>query len=157
MSDQLRPSHSRVVSLPRRLAAPIGVLVGAVAAFASVAAVDPHEPGHYPACPMLQHTGLLCPGCGGLRGAYCLAHGDLAAALGANALAVAGYVACAVAWTVWCARCARLPHLARTARPAFATRPVRPQRMRRAWWSLGLLVLMFTLVRNLPYGTALAP
>lgn len=76
-------------SRARRLAAPVLTLAGAVAAFAYVGTVDPNEPGHYPLCPMLRLTGVLCPGCGGLRSAHAFAHGDLAAALGANAVAVA--------------------------------------------------------------------
>ncbi len=82
----------------RRLAAPLGTLAAATAAFAYVGAVDPHEPGHYPVCPLLHLTGIYCPACGGLRSAYAVAHGDLVAALGANALAVAGYAAFALFW-----------------------------------------------------------
>ncbi len=101
MSEQLRPvsEHGLRGAPPRRLLAPLAVLASVVTAFAGVAAVDPYEPGRYPACPMLQYTDVLCPGCGGLRSAHSVAHGDLAAALGANALAVAGYVAFATLWT----------------------------------------------------------
>ena len=72
-------------SVPRRLAVPAGVLAAVVGAFAYVAVVDPNEPGHYPACPLLQYTGVYCPGCGGLRSAHAFVHGDFAAALRANA------------------------------------------------------------------------
>ncbi|NGO70384.1 DUF2752 domain-containing protein [Streptomyces boncukensis] len=129
-----------------RLAAPVGVLAGVGAAFAYVAAVDPREPGHFPACPVRSVAGVLCPGCGGLRSAYAVAHGDLGAALGANALAVAAFVLFAVGWTYWAVRTAR-------GRPY--TLPVRP----RAWhgWTGLALVLGFTIVRNTPLGSALAP
>ena len=86
---------------------PAGVLAAVVAAFAYVGTVDPNEPGHYPVCPLLRFTGLYCPGCGGLRSAHAFVHGDLAAALGANALAVVGYGVFAAVWTVWAVRAIR--------------------------------------------------
>jgi len=141
----LVPPAPRRRALPRRLAAPLGALAAALAAFACVGAVDPHEPGHYPVCPLLHLTGLYCPACGGLRSAHDVAHGDLPAALGANALAVAGYAACAVFWAVWLGRAVR-------GRPTAGPRP-RPVH----WWALTGLLLVFTVVRNLPAGRALAP
>lgn len=156
MSDQLRPSRPHGAG-PRRLVAPVGVLAAVLAAFAVVATVDPHEPGHYPVCPLLRYTGLLCPGCGGLRSAHSFAHGDLAAAFGCNALAVLGYVAFAVLWCGWLLR--RVGPL-RGARRAPRRPPgpaVRLPGRRSTWWALGLLVVVFTLVRNLPHGAALAP
>ncbi|WP_264483192.1 DUF2752 domain-containing protein [Streptomyces pinistramenti] len=129
----------------RRLTAPLGVLAACAAAFGYVGAVDPNHPGHYPVCPLLHLTGIYCPACGGLRSAHAVAHGDLVTALGANAPAVAGYAACAVFWVVWTLRAARgLP----TARP-------RPRAVH--WWAAGALLLAFTAVRNLPFGTALTP
>ncbi|MFK0289632.1 DUF2752 domain-containing protein [Streptomyces sp. NPDC090442] len=143
MSDPLVPA--RPAGPLRRLAAPVGTLAAAVVAFAYVGTVDPNEPGHYPVCPLRHLTGLLCPACGGLRSAHALAHGDLAAALGANAPAVAGYAVFALFWLGWVARAARgLP----TAGPR--PRPVH-------WWALGGLLLVFTLVRNLPVGAVLRP
>ncbi|MFB6570791.1 DUF2752 domain-containing protein [Streptomyces noursei] len=148
MSDPvvpLGPDGSRPARPLRRLAAPVGTLAAVTAAFAWVGAVDPNEPGHYPVCPLLHLTGLLCPACGGLRSAHAVAHGDLVAALGANAPAVAGYAAFALFWLVWLARAARgLP----TAGPR--PRPVH-------WWALGTLLLAFTVVRNLPLGAGLRP
>ncbi|MFF5186346.1 DUF2752 domain-containing protein [Streptomyces sp. NPDC000345] len=127
-----------------RLAVPAGILAAVAGAFAYVGAVDPNEPGHYPACPLLRLTGLYCPGCGGLRSAHAFVHGDLTTALHDNALAVVAYLAFAVVWTVWVVRAAR-------------GRPLRialgPLRM----WSLGALVLVFTVVRNLPSGGWLHP
>ncbi|WP_211266138.1 DUF2752 domain-containing protein [Streptomyces catenulae] len=129
----------------RRLAAPLGAAAAAVAAFGYVGAVDPNHPGHYPVCPLLHLTGIFCPACGGLRSAHAVAHGELPAALGANAVAVLGYAACAVFWLVWTVRAARgLP----TAGP-------RPRRVHR--WALTALLAVFTLVRNLPFGAFLHP
>lgn len=129
----------------RRTAAPLGALALAVAAFAYVGRVDPNEPGHYPACPVLALTGLHCPGCGGLRSAHAVAHGDLVAAAGANALAVAAF-AVALWWT------ARLLVAAvRGAPPPLPT--VRSGHL----WAVAALTAVFTVVRNTPAGAALLP
>ncbi|MEV3930665.1 MULTISPECIES: DUF2752 domain-containing protein [unclassified Streptomyces] len=138
------PPAPAPVSRFRRLAAPAGAMAAVVAAFGYVAAVDPNEPGHYPVCPMLRFTGVLCPGCGGLRSAHAFAHGDLAAALGANALAVAGYLAFAAVWVLWTVR-------------ASQGRPIRIGLAPVHWWGIGAVLLVFSVVRNLPFGSALAP
>ncbi|AWT42651.1 MULTISPECIES: DUF2752 domain-containing protein [Streptomyces] len=127
-----------------RLAAPVSVLAAVAAAFAYVGAVDPNEPGHYPVCPLLRTTGLYCPGCGGLRSAHAFVHGDLLTALHANAVAVAGYLVLALVWTVWVVRAVRGRPLRIDLRPA----PL---------WTLGALLLVFTVVRNLPFGGWLHP
>lgn len=118
----------------------LAALAGALVAFGYVGAVDPHEAGHYPACPVLRYTGLLCPGCGGLRGVHALVHGDLAGALAANAVVVLTVALLAGSWAVWFAR----PRL-------------RYQVPRTALWSAAALVVIFTVVRNLPMGAALTP
>lgn len=132
-------------SLLRRLAPPAAALGAVLAAFAYVGAVDPNEPGHYPACPLLRFTGLYCPGCGGLRSAHAFIHGDLSGALGDNALAVLGYGAAALLWTVWVLRAARGLPGPRTTLPT------------RGLWALGAVVLVFSVVRNLPLGSFLHP
>lgn len=128
----------------RRLAVPAGVLAAVTGAFAYVAAVDPNEPGHYPVCPLLSLTGLYCPGCGGLRAAHAFAHGDLAGALTANAVAVLGFLGFAAVWTVW------VVHRVRG-------RPLRIDLAPTTLWSLGVSGLVFTVVRNLPFGGWLHP
>ncbi|OUD02012.1 DUF2752 domain-containing protein [Streptomyces swartbergensis] len=137
-------SRRATPSVPGRLAAPAGVLAAVAAAFAYVGAVDPNEPGHYPVCPLLHYTGLYCPGCGGLRSAHAFVHGDVPAALHANALAVLGYLAFAVLWTVWVVHAVR-------------GRPLRIDPRLGLVWSLGALLLVFTVVRNLPFGGWLHP
>ncbi|MGI5351820.1 DUF2752 domain-containing protein [Streptomyces sp. CA-250714] len=136
----------RLRSAVPRLAAPLGSLAVAGAAFGYVAAVDPNQPGHYPACPFLTVTGLYCPGCGGLRSAHAAAHGELATALGANALAVLLFAALALGWLHWTARAVR-------ARPY--SFPVRLRAWH--WWAAGVLVVAFTVVRNTPLGSGLTP
>lgn len=132
-------------SRARRLAAPVLTLSGVVAAFAYVGAVDPNEPGHYPVCPLFRLTGVLCPGCGGLRSAHAFARGDLVTALGDNAAAVAGYLVFAAFTALWLVRAFRGGPV-----PRIVLAPV-------WWWALGTVLLAFTVVRNLPIGSALAP
>ncbi|WP_328772318.1 DUF2752 domain-containing protein [Streptomyces sp. NBC_00286] len=144
VDTESRRVTSRPGSVVRRLAVPGGVFAAVAGAFAYVAAVDPNEPGHYPACPLFQYTGVYCPGCGGLRSAHAFVHGDFAAALQANALAVVAYFVFAVLWTLWVVRSVR-------GRPmSFELRPVHQ-------WGIGAVLLVFTVVRNLPFGGWLHP
>lgn len=131
-------------SAVRRLLVPAGTLAAVAGALAYVGAVDPNEPGHYPVCPLLRYTGIWCPGCGGLRSAHAVVHGDLPAALHANAAAVAGYAAFAVLWLLWAVAAAR-------------GRPLRLDPSRARLWAAGTLLAAFTLLRNLPFGAALHP
>ncbi|MET7485717.1 DUF2752 domain-containing protein [Streptomyces sp. NPDC005538] len=131
-------------SVLNRVAVPAGVLAAVAGAFAYVGTVDPNHPGHYPVCPLYRFTGLYCPGCGGLRSAHEFIHGDFLAALQDNAIAVVGYLAFMVVWTVWVIRAGR-------------GRPARIELGRVQMWSLGALVLVFTVVRNLPFGGWLHP
>ncbi|MFF4105473.1 DUF2752 domain-containing protein [Streptomyces sp. NPDC001903] len=135
------PAQSR----PRRLASPGLTLAAAGLAFAYVGTVDPNEPGHYPVCPLFRLTGILCPGCGGLRSAHAFAQGDLITALGANALAVVAYFVFAGFMILWLVRAYRGGPT-----PRFALR--RPH-----WWAIGVLAAVFVVVRNLPFGAVLAP
>ncbi|WP_225822476.1 DUF2752 domain-containing protein [Streptomyces naphthomycinicus] len=128
----------------RRPAVPVGLFAAVAGALAYVGAVDPNEPGHYPVCPLYALTGLYCPGCGGLRSAHAVVHGDLAAALRDNALGVAAGAGFAVLWTVWVVRAAR-------------GRPPRTGPGPAHLWAAGVVLLLFTIVRNLPFGGWLHP
>ncbi|MFI6929055.1 DUF2752 domain-containing protein [Streptomyces sp. NPDC050287] len=127
-----------------RLAVPAGILAAVAGAFAYVGVVDPNQPGHYPVCPLLRYTGLYCPGCGGLRSAHAFIHGDLLTALHANAAAVVGYLGFAVVWTVWVVNAVR-------------GRPWRIDPAPSLVRTLVALLLVFTVVRNLPFGGWLHP
>ena len=140
-AERAAPTVGRAL---RRLVVPVGVLCSVAAAFAYVGTVDPNEPGHYPACPLLKLTGVFCPGCGGLRSAHAFIHGDLVTALGANALAVVGYGVFAVVWTLWAVRAAR-------------GRPLRIDLPTAQLYGIGALIAVFTVVRNLPFGAWLHP
>lgn len=146
MSPPTQAPKPAAASPARRAALPAAVLAGAAAAFAFVGSVNPNHPGHYPVCPFLALTGWYCPACGGLRSAYAVVHGDLGGALHDNVLAVAGYGACAVLWVLWTLREARGRPVGGGARTGPAL-----------WWSLGALVAVFTVLRNLPAGSVLAP
>lgn len=144
MPVPMAPAGPQAPVSVRRLLPPLATLTGVAAAFTYVGLVDPNETGHYPVCPLYSLTGILCFGCGGLRSAHAVAHGDWLAALGDNALATVGYAVFAVLWVVWVVR-------ARTGLPVGITlRPV-------WWWALGGAILAFSVVRNLPFGSALAP
>ncbi|MFE1837016.1 DUF2752 domain-containing protein [Streptomyces sviceus] len=130
--------------LAGRLAVPGGILAAVAGAFAYVGSVDPNQPGHYPVCPLYRITGLYCPGCGGLRSAHAFVHGDFLAALQDNAPAVLGYLGFAVLWTVWVVRTARGRPLKLGLGPVHL-------------WTAGTLLLVFTVVRNLPFGGWLHP
>lgn len=143
--DASRTPDAVRVSRARRLATPLLTLGTAAAAFAYVGTVDPNEPGHYPVCPLLDLTGILCPGCGGLRSAHAFAHGDLGIAIGANALAVAGYFVFAGFMILWLVRAYR-----GGSAPRLALKPL-------YWWGIGAVALLFSVVRNLSFGSALAP
>ncbi len=127
------------------MAAPLGVLAAGAAGAAFVGMVSPYEAGHYPVCPFLAVTGLSCPGCGGLRMTYELAHGRLAEAFSKNALVflllpVGGYL-----WGLWTVA-------------SWRGVPVRTRLGSRvAIVALTGSILVFWVLRNLPQGRVLAP
>lgn len=87
----------------------------------------------FPRCSFHGLTGLHCPGCGGLRAAHHLLHGEFSAALRSNALLVVGLLAVPT-WWLW-----------RRRQPAPRTLGVRA-----IWW-LFAVVMLFTIARNLPW------
>lgn len=133
-----RPSCSR-------LGPPLAALAAAAVPAVYLAVVDPNAPGHYPTCPFLAATGWWCPGCGGLRCVHALAHGDLSGALHDNAAAVLLFAVLALLWVRWV-------WAALTGGPA-----PRVALGARRWALVALLVLVFTVVRNLSVGVGLAP
>ncbi|HTN79611.1 MAG TPA: DUF2752 domain-containing protein [Acidimicrobiales bacterium] len=97
---------------------------------------------HVPLCPFHAMTGLYCPLCGSLRGVGDLAHGHVMAALGSNLLLVV-----------------TLPLMAWGALSLAGVAEVRgPWTVRsQTWIALGVVALAYTVVRNMPFGAALAP
>jgi hypothetical protein len=129
---------------PGRLTGPVGSVAAAAAAVAVIAVVDPNQPGRYPTCPFFALTGHWCPGCGTLRALHALTQGDLATAAGLNLLVLAGLPVLALTWLLWLRRSWTGAPRARPAPPALI-------------WVLAAGVLLFGLVRNLPFGAVLAP
>jgi hypothetical protein len=122
-------------------------MVGALGlgAFALLHFRDPHSSGSYGFCPFLELTGKPCPGCGGLRAVNDLTRGDLVGAISSNILAVALVGALAVAWVVWMVRRLRGQDVGMIA--------VGP----RTGVAVVVLLVVFGVVRNTPWGSWLAP
>jgi hypothetical protein len=127
----------------RRWRQPVVWAAGAgIASSAYVFFVNPNNPASaYPGCALKHSTGLDCPLCGGLRGTHDLLHGNLAGALHHNALLAIILPALAYLLFRWSAQAIGrdLPDL-----PSNRTLTV----------ALGLFVLAFTIMRNIP-GTPL--
>lgn len=128
-----------------RMVAPLVILGSLTLSTVYIALVDPNEPGHYPLCPTKALAGLDCPGCGGLRATHDLAHGDILGALGHNALWVI-----AVPFVLFLL--GRNVYFAWT-----GTRPEPPAERTARWSMIALtaLVVVFTVLRNLPMGAFL--
>jgi hypothetical protein len=123
----------------------LAVTTAGLAAAATLFAVDPNEPGHYPTCPFLATTGWYCPGCGALRGIHDLLHGDLAGAIARNPMTVIAVPYLVLAWITWVLRT--------TGRPAPRSTSLPPWTI---WLLLGL-VIAFGVLRNLPGWDWLSP
>ena len=68
-----------------RLLAGAGIVTFGIGVF-FVTYFDPSKRSFFPGCPLLEHTGFACPGCGLTRGFHALFHGDLYTALDFNLL-----------------------------------------------------------------------
>ncbi|GAB4582656.1 DUF2752 domain-containing protein [Nocardia sp. IFM 10818] len=108
---------------------------------------DPHAEGSYGFCPFYELTGLWCPGCGGLRGLHNLTDGRILDAVHSNILIVPLLLGFAVWWGSWLVRGWR-----------GGTIPRLPQVLpKKAMWITLALLLIYTVVRNTPWGSWLAP
>jgi len=97
---------------------------------------EPQGQIFFPRCTFHQVTGLLCPGCGGLRATHALLHGDLRSAWRLNPLFVAllpvgAYIVSA--WAIQRMTGRRLPQ---------------PLKFRYLWVVVLVLILGFGIVRN---------
>lgn len=109
---------------------------------------DPNQTGSYGLCPLRALTGLDCPFCGGLRGTYALLHGDVGTALDHNLL-LPLYLGLLlmVALAGWFG-------FRRTDSGDDGSALVLLQRVVRAkalWWAVGLVTVIFFVVRNLSW------
>lgn len=122
-----------------RVTAPV-LLAGAVLGASIVLHLrDPHEGGSYGFCPWLVLTGTYCPGCGGLRAVHDLTRGDVVAAASSNVLFVGSVPLVLVLWATWF-------------RDRWRGVVRRPDQRRAVLGAtvLGMVVLAFWVVRNLP-------
>ena len=134
------------ISRARRLAPPILLAGGLLAASVALHLRDPNRSGSWGFCPWLVMTGTACPGCGGLRAVHDLTHGDVAAALSSNAVLVGSLPLLACLWA------RSVVHRWRDERPSLPPAVVA--------WSGGValaVLLAFWVVRNLPFASYLAP
>lgn len=74
------------------------LFLGGLAGLVWLFVVDPSDVGGVPGCPFHAATGLYCPGCGTLRCLHTLLHGDVATAVGYNALTVLLLPFLLIAW-----------------------------------------------------------
>jgi hypothetical protein len=128
-----------------RMRGPVSVFAGVAAATLALHVRDPHISHSYGVCPLYALTGLYCPGCGGLRGVNDLTDGHLGQAASSNLLMVLAIPFAVALFGRW----AYASWTGRDA-PAIPTMPVA------ARWGLVLVVVVFTVARNLP-GSWLAP
>lgn len=134
------------LSRRERLRAPVLTIGGLAAATLALRLRDPHQQGSWGICP-LAAMGVYCPGCGGLRAVNDLTHGDLAAAASSNLLLVVAmpFVVLLLgrwAWDRWRGVRRRAPETAPS-----------------VLWTAAFIVLAlgFTVLRNVPAGSWLAP
>lgn len=124
---------------------PIVVAGAGLAAVALLHLHDPHNTGAYGFCPFHVVTGLWCPGCGGLRAVNDLTNGDVIGSLSSNVFILPLLVVLVGAWMLW---------------------------VRKRWRGAGdrmivlhkpsavvilVLLAVFTILRNTPWGSWLAP
>jgi hypothetical protein len=107
-----------------------------------------NPPGHSwvtPPCMMHKMTGLHCPGCGSTRATYALLHGDFAGAMKKNII----FVLALPFLGLWSARTAW-----RWVRghPSPPTTPDRVTFQLRLSWAIVAIVLLFSVLRNLPWA-----
>jgi hypothetical protein len=129
------PRLADVAARPRRLRWWWWAGAGLVAALAVLFIFNPATHGFYPQCLLHRWTGLDCPGCGGLRAAHQLLHGNVAAAFRLNPLVVLALPALC-GWAGW--RWRRRGDHRITRATVLAT------------WALVGALLAFGVVRNLP-------
>ncbi len=110
--------------------------------------VDPNDSGGpYPTCPWLMLTGTFCPGCGSTRALAALTHLDVVGAASMNLLVFACLPYLGYVYFSW---------LTRTLRTTPAPRRVFVVPPWLAWSILGGVIL-FWVLRNLPWFSFLAP
>lgn len=143
----LRTEPAAAVAAGRweRMAAPALTIGGLALATLALHMRDPHDQYSWGLCPSAA-VGFACPGCGGLRAVNDLTHGDLAAAASSNLLLVVLMPLAVVVLGVWA-----------TDRWRGVSRTVPLARAKPLLAVLFVVVVVFTVARNLAFGSWLAP
>jgi hypothetical protein len=129
----------------RRMLAP-GLTIGGLAlATLALHVRDPHQHGSWGLCPSAA-LGIYCPGCGGLRAVNDLTNGDVGAALSSNILVTALIPVAIVLLGLWVVDSWR-----------GRMRWTDLRKVRRSAYVFLVVLAAFTVLRNLPIGSWLAP
>jgi hypothetical protein len=140
------PERPGTGSRGQRITAPLVVAGGVLLASVALHVRDPHQSGSWGFCPWLLLTGTYCPGCGGLRAVNDLTHGELSSAVSSNLMLVSAIPVLGLLWARSLAQ-----------RWTGVRRPLRGGVVRAASAAALAAVAVFTVVRNLPFGSWLAP
>ena len=146
MIESLELNQRVSSSTVERVFAAVG-FVAASSILAVIGFINPTTSSMFPTCPFRALTGLHCPGCGVTRGMHQLLHGDLLSALDYNALLIV-FVPMIVFFMLTLLSIAIRGRRIRF--PGFAPK---------ATWGLLVVLLVFGVLRNLPFYpfTILAP
>lgn len=100
--------------------------------------IDPGQSSLLPPCLFHELTGLYCPGCGSLRALHELVHGNLAAAIKLNPLAIAALPFLAYSWISYGVR-------------TWTKKPAARRQANAYWiWLLLAAIIAFWVARNIP-------
>jgi len=133
----------RAAGTRSRLAGPLVTAGVVVAATVGLRLRDPHDSGSWGYCPWKLLTGLDCPGCGSLRAVNDLTHGDVVAAASSNLLFVVAVPVAVALWLLW----------ARRSWTGAAARPLAKHTTNVLWATTLAVTLVFTVLRNTPWGS----
>lgn len=142
MAPLTEAATTRASSRPRLLG-PAVVAALVVAGTVALHVRDPHDSGSWGYCPYKMLTGKDCPGCGSLRAVNDLTHGHLVAAASSNLLFVLMVPVAALMWAGWARRSwLGLPSPTRS-----------PGVVRATWVAAAAVTVVFTVLRNTPWGS----
>ncbi|MEU8897652.1 DUF2752 domain-containing protein [Nocardia sp. NPDC048505] len=129
----------------RALGAPLLTAAAGIGAVALLHFRDPHVEGSYGFCPLYALSGIYCPGCGGMRAVHNLTDGRIIDSLHSNLIAIPLLATFAFFVGLW------------TVRAWQGRRMTVPQVNRPLLVVLLIVIVIYSVLRNTPWGTWLAP